>query len=193
MRTEIGLLVPPPDAGTVLLPLARAAIARQLGKSHAAPAEAAWLREQGACFITLTHGEKLRGCIGTLRAHRTLAEDVTANAVAAAFRDPRFQPLTATEFETVEVEISLLSALETMTFSGEIEALAQLRAGQDGVVFEYGHHSSTFLPQVWDELREPAEFMAHLKYKAGLPPDFWDAGVKLMRYTVSKWRESELR
>lgn len=193
MRTENGLLVPPQDAGTVLLPLARAAIARKLGKSHATPAEAAWLREQGACFITLTHGEKLRGCIGTLRAHRTLVDDVTANAVAAAFRDPRFKPLTATEFETVEVEISLLSALEPLAFSGEIEALAQLRAGQDGVVFEYGHHSSTFLPQVWDELREPAEFMAHLKYKAGLPPDFWDAGVKLMRYTVSKWRESELR
>lgn len=193
MRTENGLLVPPQDAGTVLLPLARAAIARKLGKSHAAPAEAAWLRAQGACFITLTHGEKLRGCIGTLRAHRTLADDVTANAVAAAFRDPRFKPLTATEFETVEVEISLLSALEPLTFSGESEALAQLRAGQDGVVFEYGHHSSTFLPQVWDELREPTEFMAHLKYKAGLPPDFWDSGVKLMRYTVSKWREADLR
>jgi len=193
MRTENGLLVPPQDAGIVLLPLARAAIATKLGKSHPAPAEAAWLRAQGACFITLTHGEKLRGCIGTLRAHRTLADDVTANAEAAAFRDPRFQPLTATEYETVEVEISLLSLLEPMTFSDEKEALAQLRAGQDGVVFEFGHHTSTFLPQVWKELREPVEFMAHLKYKAGLPPDFWDAGVKLMRYTVSKWREADLK
>lgn len=192
MRTDHGLLVPPQDAGTVLLPLARAAIARRLGAAHAAPAEAAWLREEGACFITLKHGEKLRGCIGTLRAHRALADDVTANAEAAAFRDPRFQPLTAVEFETVEVEISLLSALEPLTFPDEAGALAQLRAGQDGVVFEYGHHSSTFLPQVWEELREPVEFMAHLKYKAGLPPDFWDSGVKLMRYTVSKWRESEL-
>ncbi len=193
MRTETGLLVPPQDAGTVLLPLARAAIARKLGQSHPTPAEAPWLREQGACFITLKHGGKLRGCIGTLRAHRALADDVTANAEAAAFRDPRFKPLTASEFETVEVELSLLSALEPLTFTGEDEALAQLRAGRDGVVFEYGHHSSTFLPQVWEELREPVEFMAHLKYKAGLPPDFWDAGVKLMRYTVSKWRESELR
>jgi len=193
MQTENGLLVPPQDAGIVLLPLARAAIARKLGKPLAAPAEAAWMRTQGACFITLTHARKLRGCIGTLRAHRALADDVTANAEAAAFRDPRFQPLTADEFEAIEVEISLLSALEPMTFSGEQEALAQLRAGQDGVVFEFGHHTSTFLPQVWEELREPVEFMAHLKYKAGLPPDFWDAGVKLMRYTVSKWRESELR
>lgn len=193
MPAENGRLLPPQDAGRVLLPLARAAIAEEFGAAHATPADAAWLREVGACFITLKHGGKLRGCIGTLRAHRVLADDVTANAVAAAFRDPRFPPLTATEFETVAVEISLLSALEPLAFSGEDEALAQLRAGRDGVVFEYGHHNSTFLPQVWEELREPAEFMAHLKYKAGLPPDFWDSGVKLMRYTVLKWRESDLR
>lgn len=193
MRTESSPPAPPQNAGTILLTLARAAIALKLGKAHATPAEADWLRVQGACFITLTHGGKLRGCIGTLRAHRTLADDVTANAEAAAFRDPRFPPLTATEFETVAVEISLLSALEPLAFSGEDEALAQLRAGRDGVVFEYGHHSSTFLPQVWEELREPAEFMAHLKYKAGLPPDFWDSEVRLMRYTVSKWRESDLK
>ena len=41
----------------------------------------------------------------------------------------------------------------------------------------------------WDDLKEPADFLAHLKYKAGLPPDFWDAEVKLSRYTVYKWRE----
>lgn len=193
MRTETGLMLPPQNAGDVLLPLARAAIARELGQSHSAIAEAPWLREPGACFITLTQDEKLRGCIGTLRAHRPLADDVRANAVAAAFRDPRFKPLSAGEFEAVEVELSLLSPLEPMSFTGEQDALAQLRIGEDGVVFEYGYHSSTFLPQVWEELSEPAEFMAHLKYKAGLPPDFWDREVKLMRYTVSKWRESELR
>lgn len=193
MRTEAGLVLPPQNAGEFLLPLARAAIARELGQSHSATAETPWLREPGACFITLTQDEKLRGCIGTLRAHRPLADDVRANAVAAAFRDPRFKPLSAGEFEAVEVELSLLSPLEPMSFTSEQDALAQLRVGRDGVVFEYGYHSSTFLPQVWEELSEPAEFMAHLKYKAGLPPDFWDSGVKLMRYTVFKWRESELR
>jgi AmmeMemoRadiSam system protein A len=194
MNTERGpLVLPPQDAGSVLLPLARAAIARELGKAHPAAADAPWLREQGACFITLKQEEKLRGCIGTLRAHRALAEDVRANAVAAAFRDPRFKPLSVTEFESVEVEISLLSPLEPMTFADEQDALAQLRVGQDGVVFEYGYHSSTFLPQVWEDLKEPMEFIAHLKYKAGLPPDFWDREVKLMRYTVSKWREADIR
>lgn len=193
MRIETGRLLPPQDAGSVLLPLARAAIARELGQSHSATTDAPWLREPGACFITLTYEAKLRGCIGTLRAHRPLADDVTANAVAAAFRDPRFKPLSAGEFAAVEVELSLLSPLEPMHFAGEQDALAQLCVGRDGVVFEYGHHRSTFLPQVWENFGEPAEFMAHLKYKAGLPPDFWDSEVKLMRYTVIKWREADLR
>ena len=82
----------PPDAGQVLLPLARAAIADELGMGRPARDDLPWLQQQGACFITVTQGENLRGCIGTLRPHRTLSEDVRANAVAAAFRDPRFKP-----------------------------------------------------------------------------------------------------
>lgn len=193
MRPEAELMLPPQNAGSVLLPLARAAIARELGKAHPAADDAPWLRAPGACFITLTHGEKLRGCIGTLRPHRPLLEDVKANAVAAAFRDPRFKPLSEIEFEAIEVELSLLSPLESMAVADEQDALARLRPGIDGVVFEYGHHRSTFLPQVWEDLREPVEFMAHLKYKAGLPPDFWDREVRLMRYTVSKWCEADFR
>jgi AmmeMemoRadiSam system protein A len=179
------------EAGAILLPIARAAIARELGKHHPAQEEAQWLRAPGACFITLKQNGKLRGCIGTLRAHRALLEDVKANAVAAAFRDPRFPPLSEAEFATSELEISLLSALERMSFSDELQALAQLRVGVDGVVLEYGHHSSTFLPQVWEDMNEPAEFMSHLKYKAGLPPDFWHTEIRLSRYTVTKWRESD--
>jgi AmmeMemoRadiSam system protein A len=181
----------PRDAGTVLLPLARDAIAGELGIARAALADPPWIRQQGACFITITASGKLRGCIGTLRPHRALADDVRGNAVSAAFRDPRFNPLTAAEFGTVSLEVSVLSALQPMAFADEADALGQLRAGVDGVVFEYGHHSSTFLPQVWDSFGEPAEFLAQLKYKAGLPPDFWDSGVKLMRYTVAKWREQD--
>ena len=181
----------PQDAGHVLLPLARAAIATQLGLSHIASEDLPWLKSSGACFITLSLASRLRGCIGTLRAHRALAEDVKANAVAAAFRDPRFPPLAAGEFSSVALEISVLSALEPLRFSDEPDALRQLRAGVDGVVFEYGHHTGTFLPQVWEEFREPTDFLAHLKYKAGLPPDFWDAEVRLLRYTVHKWREEQ--
>jgi AmmeMemoRadiSam system protein A len=185
----------PADAGHVLLPLARAAIAAELGLAlpQGTPVQESerhsWLLHPGACFITLMRENRLRGCIGTLRPHRPLAEDVAANALGAAFRDPRFPRLTAPEFSGVSVEISVLSALEAIRFSDEGDALRQLRAGLDGIVFEYGHHASTFLPQVWTDLREPADFLAHLKYKAGLPPDFWDKDVRLSRYTVFKWRE----
>ena len=179
-----------PETGEVLLKIARAAIAAELGRPQPAQSDAAWLREPGASFITLKQGENLRGCIGTLRAHRPLLEDVTANALGAAFRDPRFTPLLADELDRTRLEVSLLSGLEALPFEHERDALSRLRPGIDGIVFEYGYHQSTFLPQVWEELPDPAEFMAHLKHKAGLPPDFWDPEVKLSRYTVSKWREA---
>jgi len=181
------------NAGQVLLPIARATIARQLGRSHAASEDADWLRAPGACFITLKQGERLRGCIGSLKAHRPLLDDIKANALGAAFRDPRFKPLAADELDHTTVEVSLLSPLEPISFHSEREALAQLRPGIDGIVFEYGHHHSTFLPQVWEDLSDPQEFMVHLKQKAGLPPDFWDPEVKLARYTVSKWKEQRDR
>ncbi|HET9665036.1 MAG TPA: AmmeMemoRadiSam system protein A [Burkholderiales bacterium] len=193
MSVEAPLQALPQNAGIVLLPLARAAIAQEIGRPLPAPEELDWLRQPGACFITLTYESRLRGCIGTLQAHRALAEDVRQNAVAAAFRDPRFKPLTVQEFDGVEVEVSLLSALEPLRFVDEQDALKQLRVGVDGVVFQYGYHKSTFLPQVWRDFTEAADFLAHLKYKAGLPPDFWDPEVKVSRYTVTNWRESELR
>lgn len=181
----------PHDAGRVLLPIARGAIAAELGEIYSAAIEATWLQDSGACFITLTQRESLRGCIGTLRAHRALLDDVRHNAIAAAFRDPRFAPLTLDEFRSVMVEISVLSPIAPLAFVNESDALEQLQPGIDGVIFEYGRHSSTFLPQVWNDFSDPAEFMAHLKYKAGLPPDFWDGQVKLSRYTVAKWREAD--
>lgn len=178
------------DAARTLLPIARASIAGQLGQTHPADESATWLREQGATFITLHLDKKLRGCIGSLRAHRPLLDDVKANALAAAFKDPRFKPLTLAEYVQVEVEISLLSALSAVTFSDESSALAQLKPQVHGVIFEYGHHHSTYLPQVWDNFADPVMFMATLKQKAGLPPNFWEPGVKLHTYTVAKFSES---
>lgn len=184
--------MPSTNAGHTLLPIARASIARTLGRSLAASETAPWLLDPGACFVTLTQQGELRGCIGSLEAHRPLLVDVKANAVAAAFRDPRFSPLGVNELEHTEIEISLLSPMQALTFAGEAEALAQLRPGVDGVVFEFGARRSTFLPQVWEQLPDTQEFMAHLKRKAGLPASFWAAEVRLQRYTVSKWKESDL-
>jgi len=176
-----------------LLPIARASISTALGRPLEAAEHEPWLQESGACFVTLTQRGQLRGCIGTLEARRTLLADVKANALAAAFSDPRFSPLAAVELEHTEIEISLLSAMQAMQFESEGHALAQLQPGIDGVVFEYAHYRSTFLPQVWEQLPSVPEFMAHLKHKAGLPPDFWATGVRLQRYSVSKWKESDLR
>lgn len=181
------------EKGRILIPIARATISRALGREMQAAEDAEWLREPGACFVTLTQQGELRGCIGSLEARRPLLEDVRANAHAAAFRDTRFSPLGLAELNYTEVEISLLSPMQPMTFCDEGEALAQLRPGVDGVVFECSGHYSTFLPQVWEQLPECEIFMAHLKRKAGLPPDFWRADVKLARYTVNKWKESELK
>ena len=180
---------PDPEKGSTLLKLARSEIASKLGQPAAKPVKAAWLQEPGASFVTLTRQGELRGCIGTLEAHRPLGMDVRENAVAAAFRDPRFMPLTLGEFDDIRVEVSLLSPTEPLVVASEEDALARLRPNIDGVVFEYGHTRSTFLPQVWEQLPEPAEFLAHLKRKAGLSTDFWSESVRMSRYTVSKWKE----
>lgn len=184
--------MPSTNAGHTLLPIARASIARTLGRSLAANETAPWLVEPGACFVTLTQHGELRGCIGSLEARLPLLADVKANAVAAAFQDPRFSPLSEHELDVIEIEVSQLSLMQPLTFASEAEALAQLRPGVDGVVFEFGARRSTFLPQVWEQLPDTQEFMAHLKRKAGLPAGFWAAEVRLQRYTVSKWKESDL-
>ena len=179
------------ERGTVLLPIARAAIARALNVPHAADESAPWLSKPGACFVTLKQCGELRGCIGSLQAHQTLLADVKGNAISAALRDPRFTPLNAEELDITEIEISLLSATQPMVVRDEADALAQLRPNVDGVIFEYGRYRSTFLPQVWESLARPRDFLAMLRRKAGLPDDFWMEGVKLSRYNVTKWSEKE--
>ena len=195
MQTELTQATTPgesPNLGKTLLALARAAIAQAVGLPHAAVDESAEpLQQLGACFVTLNQQGKLRGCIGTLEARRPLLADIKANAVAAALHDTRFEPLTAAELADTDIEVSLLSAMQALQFDTEAQALVQLRPGIDGVVLQYQRYSSTFLPQVWAQLPTVTEFMAHLKYKAGLPPDFWDDGIRLQRYTVQKWKETE--
>ena len=175
--------------GPILLALARNAIAQRLGLPVQPAPKPAWLRELGATFVTLTQRDNLRGCIGSLVARCPLAQDVVQNARAAAFRDPRFPPLTQEELATTRIEVSLLSQQQPIAFRDEADALAQLRPGVDGVVFECGSYRSTFLPQVWEQLPQPRQFMAHLKRKAGLPEKFWSPDIQLHRYTVEKWKE----
>jgi AmmeMemoRadiSam system protein A len=148
-----------------------------------------FLLEPAASFVTLKLEGKLRGCIGSLQASRPLLVDVKVNAQAAAFQDPRFRPLAAEELNSTRIEVSLLSPLAAVEFGCEDEAIAALRPHEDGVVLAWADKKATFLPQVWETIAEPREFLRELKRKAGLAADFWTDEMKLYRYTVDKWSE----
>ena len=226
--------------GDVLLKLARAAIRERLHIEHPTAADSTasilaanpWLNESGACFVTLTEGGRLRGCIGSLAAHRSLGKDIAAHAVDAATRDPRFNPVTAAEYPLLNVEISVLGAPEPITVNScdadsrdtgsktatlaslqsgpqtdavkrdgsnverpvrsrtELEEV--LRPGKDGLILaDRRGCSATFLPQVWDELPNPRDFVAHLLAKAGIRPSYdWNDGeIDCQRYEVTAYAE----
>lgn len=226
--------------GDVLLKLARAAIRERLHIEHPTAADSTasilaanpWLNESGACFVTLTEGGRLRGCIGSLAAHRSLGKDIAAHAVDAATRDPRFNPVTAAEYPLLNVEISVLGEPEPITVNScdadsrdtgsktatlaslqsgpqtdavkrdgsnverpvrsrtELEEV--LRPGKDGLILaDRRGCSATFLPQVWDELPNPHDFVAHLLAKAGIRPyhDWNDGEIDCQRYEVTAYAE----
>jgi len=179
----------PQNPGPVLVGVARASIGQALGLDLPAPAQPDWLKQPGASFVTLTLDGQLRGCIGSLEAYRPLGVDVSQNAASAALADPRFEPLTCSEYDLIQVEVSVLCKPEAMVFASKTEALEQLKPGVDGVILHAKGRRATFLPQVWEQLPEPEQFVAHLLMKAGLPPSFFE-GVKLWRYSVQAFHEA---
>ena len=142
------------------------------------------LTVQRATFVTLQKHGQLRGCIGMLTAVRPLVEDIAENAFFAAFKDPRFPPLTAQELEDLDIHLSILSPSEPMIFSSEQDLVSQIQPNIDGLILQEGHLRGTFLPSVWEQLPDPKQFLQHLKQKAGLPPDYWSNTVKIYRYTT---------
>lgn len=180
----------PDDAlGNALLVRARNAIGSEFGVAALAEPDHPALAQPGATFVTLMLDGQLRGCIGSLEAWRTLDTDVRENARAAAFRDPRFNPLPHGDFARTCVEVSLLTPSVELQFTDEADAIRQLRPNIDGMIFECNGRRGTFLPQVWEGLPDPRDFFAHLKQKAGFAPDFWSPEVNLYRYEVQKWKE----
>ncbi len=180
----------PPEHGLVLLDIARDAVASAFGEASLRDDLISQFATPGASFVTLMLDGALRGCIGSLEAHRDLGEDVAANAMAAAFRDPRFAPLSHLEFARVKFEVSVLSAATPLVNDGEVNVLRRLRPGHDGVIMRYRTHSATFLPQVWSQLPDKEAFLRHLKLKAGISVDFWSPEIQLHRYTVAKFAET---
>jgi len=148
------------------------------------------LARDGASFVTLTKAGSLRGCIGSLEARRPLILDVQENAISAAFNDPRFPPLSARELAAVQVEVSVLSAPEPLAYAGAEDLIAKLRPDVDGVVIERDWRRATFLPQVWEKLPDPHEFLEHLCLKAGLSSDAYRRpGLDVYTYQVEKFEE----
>ena len=179
------------DAGRTLLSLARDSIEETLLDKPKSKNSSPWLAQTGATFVTLTKDGDLRGCIGSLAPARALGEDVAQNALGAAFRDPRFPAMTAAEWPQCKVEVSLLSTPKPLRFADEADLLAQIEAGEDGLILEAMTvvKRGTFLPQVWEDLPEKRTFLAHLLKKAGLPPDTRLTRCKVSRYRVAKWKE----
>lgn len=175
-----------PERGVVLARWARACIREHLGATPIAAPDAPWCEERVATFVTLrfcTPPYALQGCIGTIRPHRAIVDDVASNAVAAATRDARGQRLTLADVDRLDVEVSILSPLERVPPGSEREMWDHITPGVHGVVLETPETRGVLLPSVWERLSR-SEFAAALKQKAGLPPTFWSADVALWRYTV---------
>jgi hypothetical protein len=179
--------------------LARQSIAKQLGsgKAEELPAETAErlkdprLQEQRGTFVTLHKQGSLRGCIGSLTADEPIIESIKQNAVNAAFRDPRFPPLTPEELPSIHIEISLLSEPQPLIHQEAREIVDNLQRSQPGVILKQGARQATFLPQVWSQLPKAEDFLDHLALKAGLPQTAWREGkVELLTYDVQSFEES---
>lgn len=145
------------------------------------------LTKTRATFVTLKINDQLRGCIGTLTAHAPLVLDIADNAFSAAFKDPRFSPVTKDEFNALQYHISILTEPEPIKVKDEKDLLAQLKPGVDGIVLHEGSRRSTFLPSVWESLPNPVDFIQHLKLKAGLPKDYWSDTIHFERYQVEEF------
>jgi len=142
-----------------------------------------------ATFVTLTLHNRLRGCIGSIIAHRTLYDDLVSNAKAAAFNDPRFPPLSEHELDEVVIEVSLLTHPEAVIYKDTEELSRIIRPKIDGVILRLGNHQATFLPQVWDELSDFSTFFTHLGLKAGIGNDPLAYHPDIYVYQVSKIKE----
>ena len=141
--------------------------------------------------MTLTKANKLRGCIGKILRQTQLYKDVMQNAENAAFFDPRFPPLSIEEFEEIKIEISVLTKPERLVYKNTKELLKILENNKPGVIIKSGLKSATFLPQVWEQLEDPKEFISSLCQKMGSSPELWKKKpLDIKTYEVIRFSES---
>jgi len=178
----------------ILLRIAREAMESRVRSKSLPPLEkellTPTLRENGASFVTLTIHDDLRGCIGALEAYQPLVDDVREHAIAAALEDPRFPPVSEAELNRIQIEVSRLTEPEELHYSNNEDLLAKLRPHVDGVILKHGFRRATFLPQVWEKIPEPEEFLRQLCYKMGERPNLWrEAKLQVYTYQVEEFRE----
>jgi len=148
------------------------------------------LTQPGASFVTLTIDGRLRGCIGTLEAYQSLAKDVQEHAVAAALQDYRFPNVKPAELGLIKIEVSVLTPPSPLAYEDPQDLLTKLRPHVDGVFLQQGMRKATFLPQVWDKLPDPADFLSHLCIKMGAPGDIWrQKPLDVSIYQVQEFQE----
>jgi len=175
-----------------LLQVAHDSIRHGLEQGTALPVQAAdfpeALQAHRACFVTLHKAGQLRGCIGHLEAIQPLVQDVSENAYAAAFQDPRFSPLTASELDQIELDISVLGKPEPLPYKDREDLISRIRPGTDGLILSAPTgHRGTFLPSVWEALPDSEQFLQHLVMKAGLPSGYWSDDIRMERYTTESF------
>ena len=182
----------------VLLKLAREALEAAVRGQPAPPVDAAALspalKRTGCAFVTLTEGDNLRGCIGALHAIGPLYEDVRLHAAQAALEDYRFTSVVPAELPRLEIEVSVLSEPQPLAYDQADELLHLLRPEVDGVVLQQGLRRATFLPQVWEDIPDPAQFLGRLCEKMGREPGLWrKTRLDVQTYQVEKFMEAEFR
>lgn len=179
----------------ILLRLARDAMERGVKGTGLPPLDESSLtprlRENGASFVTLTVRGRLRGCIGALEPYQPLAEDVREHAVAAALEDPRFPPVSERELNDIQLEISRLTRPVPLEYQDAQDLLSRLRPHVDGVIIRDGFQRATFLPQVWEKIPDPVEFLNNLCQKMGASHDLWrKKHIDVLTYQVEEFHES---
>jgi AmmeMemoRadiSam system protein A len=148
------------------------------------------LREHGASFVTLTVHGTLRGCIGALEAWQPLVDDVREHAIAAALEDPRFRPVDKTELDRIKIEVSRLTAPHPLEYSSSADLLTKLRPHVDGVILKNDYRRATFLPQVWEQIPDPEDFLDRLCAKMGANPNLWrNTKLQVYVYQVEEFHE----
>lgn len=152
-------------------------------------ADCPFLGKDGASFVTLHYEKDLRGCIGSLIAHRKLLDDIIHNAISAAFEDPRFRPLGSEELPHIILEVSILSKPEILEYDDFADLLKKVRPKKDGLILQHGVYRGTFLPQVWEQLPTPELFLEHLSLKAGTDPTVFAHKPTIYRYGVESIEE----